>query len=77
MTVQSSDGAVYTGFALVDRNRIVVLLAVRETGERPSPAATTRFVEPVREQSRYASSAMSMWEHEHRDRLDEPDDWSR
>ncbi len=50
--LQSPDGTLYTGVAIVDRNNVVVLLAARHSGEaaaRPNPiqmSAPRRFYEP-------------------------------
>lgn len=79
IVVHTDDGTVYTGLAVLERNNIIVLLAVGERGVREAPRPTTpKYVErqPEPEPPRYGGP-MSLWEHEHRRRLDEDDDWSR
>ena len=79
IVVRTVDGTVYTGLALLERNNVIVLLAVGErspgNAQQPSPP---RYAErpPDPEPPRYRGS-MSLWEHEHRQRLQDDDDWPR
>jgi hypothetical protein len=77
--VRTADGTVYTGLAILERNNIIVLFAVGEQGagnvpQPPPPRYVDRPPEP--EPPRYGRPT-SLWEHEHRQRLDEDDDWRR
>jgi hypothetical protein len=71
MSITTADGTLYTGVAVIRRNNLVVLFAIGEGGNvapRPTaptsvPAAPPRYGRP-----------MSLWEHEHRQRLQEDDE---
>lgn len=78
MVVTTADGTVYTGLAVLERNNVIVLFAVEERG-RPASRSTPEPTRMPPEPPRYGRS-MSLWEHEHRQRLqedEEVDDWPR
>ncbi len=81
MVITAADGTRYTGVAVLERNRVIVLFAVGEPGARAADAqATAPQYDDRRRDDRRRGGAMSLWDHEHRQRLqedDEDDGWRR
>jgi hypothetical protein len=75
--VVHTNGSLFTGLALLARNKVVVLLAVGERVSATVEQSPRRDERPQMPEPLRYRSASSLWEHEHGQRLDEDDAWRR
>lgn len=79
VALHASDGAIYTGIVLVDRGRVVVMLAFRDDRSRETDRSPIPIHENMSGGSSYndTRSSSTLWEHEHRGRDDDDERWRR